>query len=75
MRDVRIGRRGLLTDEVWLWIYRKIKTSRGNIYTAPMASGGGLADLILLCLVLKKLRVSIDAHPSGYVRTYWYELK
>ena len=29
----------------------KIKTSQGNITTAPMASGGGLTDLILRCLV------------------------
>ena len=32
-------------------IYRKIKTSQGNIFTDPMASGGGLTDLILRCLV------------------------
>ena len=30
---------------------RKIKTSQGNIFTTPMASGGGLTDLILRCLV------------------------
>ncbi|SVD50574.1 uncharacterized protein METZ01_LOCUS403428, partial [marine metagenome] len=27
------------------------KTSQGNITTAPMASSGGLTDLILRCLV------------------------
>ena len=32
-------------------IYKKIKASQGNIFTAPMASGGGLTDLILQCLV------------------------
>ena len=32
-------------------IYRKNKKSQGNIFTAPMASGGGLTDLILRCLV------------------------
>jgi len=34
-------------------LYRKIKTSQGNIFTTPMASGagGGLTDLILRCLV------------------------
>ena len=30
----------------------KIKTSQGNIPTAPMASSGGLTDLILRCLVV-----------------------
>ena len=30
-------------------IYRKIKTSQGYFFTAPMASGGGLTDLILRC--------------------------
>ena len=34
-------------------LYRKIKTSQGNIFTAPMASGGGLTDLILRCLVFQ----------------------
>ena len=34
-------------------LYRKIKTSQGNIFTAPMASGGGLTDLILRCLVFR----------------------
>ena len=29
----------------------KIKTSQGNIFTAPTASGEGLTDLILRCLV------------------------
>jgi len=33
--------------------YRKIKTSQGNIFTAPMASGGGLTDLILRRLVFQ----------------------
>ena len=31
--------------------YRKIKTSQGDIFTAPMASGGELTDLILRYLV------------------------
>ena len=31
---------------IWYW---KIKTSQGNIFTAPMASGGWLTDLILQC--------------------------
>ena len=29
--------------------YRKIKTSQGDIFTAPIASGGELTDLILRC--------------------------
>ena len=33
--------------------YRGIKTSQGNIFTAPIASGGGLTDLILRCLVFQ----------------------
>ena len=33
--------------------YRGIKTSQGNIFTAPIASGGGLTDLILRCLVFR----------------------
>ncbi len=40
-------------------IYKKIKTSQGNIFTAPMASGGGLTDLILRCLVFVNKRIKV----------------
>jgi len=34
-------------------MYRKIKTSQGNIFTAPMASGVVVTDLILRCLIFQ----------------------
>ena len=45
--------------------YRIIKTSQGKIFTAPMASGGGLTDLILRCLfnLPPKIGPGVVIHP------------
>jgi len=41
-------------------MYSKIKTSQGNIFKAPMASGRRSNDLISLCLVNLPPRIASD---------------